>query len=185
MDIVSFIFVAIVTATGGGTLRDLLLGVAPVFWIRSPDILYPVIATAIAMYFVAPYIQSRFKVLVWADAMGMALFTTTGAAIALEAGTSPFIAVIMGGMTATFGGLLRDVIMNEFPLLLRQELYLTPTFAGAAAMVYLPYVFEDINAGPINWAVLIGFLVAFVIRGIVIIFDLKFPRYKPRPGRQY
>ena len=89
------------------------------------------------MFFTAPRIESRFRALLWADAVGLALFAVLGAEIALLAGARPWAAVLLGVVTATFGGVARDVICNEIPLLLRKEIYALAALAGAAAFVLL------------------------------------------------
>ena len=125
MDIVGFCLIATVTGIGGGTVRDLLLGQGAVYWITQPVYVLICIGVGVLMFFTAPYIEFRYRVLLWADAAGLALFCVTGAEKALEVTNSLPVSVIMGVMTATFGGIIRDVLCAEVPLILRKEIYAT------------------------------------------------------------
>lgn len=123
---------AVVTAIGGGTFRDLALGRAPVFWIQ--DTMYLWVALGAAMVTV-PVIRS-LKVnrwLLWSDAFGLGLFTLIGCDIALGTGASPTVAVVMGVATGTFGGMIRDLLCGRVPLVLRQEIYATAAVLGGVS----------------------------------------------------
>lgn len=179
LDIVGFGMLATVTGIGGGTLRDLLL-VRQVGWITSPEYLGICLAAAVLTFFLAPGLQRRYVVLVWLDAAGIALFCVMGAGIALDAGVHPFVAVVMGVMTATFGGMMRDVIGNELPLVLRKELYVTCAAGGAAV-----YVVCTLFGLPEVLAQSSGFLIAFGLRAVGYLNHISLPQYKARPGREY
>ncbi|RUO80759.1 hypothetical protein CWI84_04010 [Idiomarina tyrosinivorans] len=135
MDGFGVIVLASVTAIGGGTLRDLILGL-PVFWTTDPTYLYCILAVA-----VLTIIWLRFKAyipittLLVADAVGVAFFATMGAQKTLMAGFSPFIAVVMGTISACFGGMIRDVLARDIPMVLKGELYATTCVVGASAYV--------------------------------------------------
>lgn len=177
MDIFGFIVIATVTGIGGGTIRDLLLGAGPVFWVNSPIYLVLTTATAILTFFIAPHLESRLKVLLWADAVGLAVFCTLGVDRALSLPTSGLIAVLMGVITATFGGLVRDVLCNEIPLLLQKEIYALAALAGAATHVSMLLLIED---GVI--AVIVAAGVAFVVRALAMVYEFSLPGYgKNRP----
>ena len=180
MDIVGFVLIAAVTGIGGGTIRDLLLGIAPVFWVRAPSYVLLCAGVAVLLFVVAPSFESRFRALLWADSAGMAVFCVIGAERALDAGAPVVVAVLMGMITATFGGLVRDVLCAEIPLVLRREIYVTAAAAGAAVYVAL---FSLGVARP--QTALAAFLAAFVIRGLAIVFGLSLPSYRSRPGRDY
>jgi uncharacterized membrane protein YeiH len=180
MDIVGFCLIATVTGIGGGTVRDLLLGLGAVYWIYQPVYVLICIGVGVLMFFTAPYLESRYRVLLWADAAGLALFCVTGAEKALEVTGSLPVSVIMGVMTATFGGIIRDVLCAEVPLMLRKEIYATAAAAGA--LVYIAVVLS--GAAPI-WGQAAGFGAAFVIRAVGIAFGVSLPVYKARPGRDY
>jgi len=180
MDVVGFILIGCVTGLGGGTLRDLLLGRTPLFWLREPEWLGVAAAAAVLVFFTAPLFHSRMRALLWADAVGLSLFAVLGAEIALLAGASPWAAVLLGVMTASGGGILRDVICNEVPLILRREIYLTAAAAGAAAFVLLRMTG--------TWrepAFVLGALACFAIRGAALWRGWSLPGYRPRPGRDY
>ena len=180
MDIVGFCLIATVTGIGGGTVRDLLLGQGAVYWITQPVYVLICIGVGVLMFFTAPYLESRYRVLLWADAAGLALFCVTGAEKALEVTNSLPVSVIMGVMTATFGGIIRDVLCAEVPLILRKEIYATAGAAGA--LTYIALIL--LSVAPV-WAQLAGFGTAFTIRAVGIAFGVSLPVYKPRPGRDY
>lgn len=180
MDAVGFVLIACVTGFGGGTVRDLLLGRTPVFWLRAPELIAIAAAVALLVFFLAHRVESRFRVLLWADALGLALYAVLGAEIALLAGADPWAAVLLGVMTASFGGILRDVICNEVPLILRREIYLTAAAAGAAVFVLLRV--EGVWREP---AFLAGALTCFLIRAAALARGWSLPGYKPRAGREY
>jgi uncharacterized membrane protein YeiH len=180
MDAVGFVLIAAVTGFGGGTLRDLLLGRTPVFWLERPELLAIAAGAALLVFFTAHLVESRFRALVWVDAAGMALFAVVGAEIALVAGADPWAAVLLGVVTATAGGILRDVICNELPLILRREIYITAAAAGAAA-----YVVLRLAPLPRDAAILSGLLLAFGIRAAAILRGWSLPPYRARPARDY
>lgn len=180
LDIVGFCLVATVTGIGGGTLRDLLLGGGPVYWVQRPSYVVLCLAVAVVLFFAAPHLESRLRALLWADAVGLALFCVTGAEKALLAGTPLVVAVLMGVMTAAFGGIIRDVLCAEVPLVLRQEIYAT-----AAALGALTYVGLATGGVADPAAQAAGFAVAFGARATGIAFGLSLPAYKNRPGRGY
>lgn len=178
LDIVGFVFVASVTGIGGGTARDLLLGRDPVFWIVAPEYLWVTTAAAVLVYFTAHLVERRYTVLLWADAIGLALFCVLGARIALLTGSGPTVAILMGVMTATMGGLIRDVVCGERPLILEREIYATAAALGAAITVGMLAL--DLSGIAAEAA---GIAAAFTLRGAAIQFGLTIPVYKTRPGR--
>jgi uncharacterized membrane protein YeiH len=135
MDVVGFALLGTVTGIGGGTLRDLLLGQGPVFWVREPAYLIVCVIISGVVFVTAHIPQSRYRVLLWFDAIGLALFAVTGAERALLVGSGPVVAVAMGVITATFGGIIRDVLGNESPVVLSREIYVTAALAGASVLV--------------------------------------------------
>ncbi len=179
LDPVGFILIAAVTAFGGGTLRDLMLGV-PVFWLQAPGFVGLTVALAILTFFLAHLVERRFIVLVWADAIGMALFAVLGAEAAQRFGATPWSAVLMGTITATFGGILRDVICAELPLILRREIYVTAAALGATVFVALYHAGAGREA-----AVAAGMVAGFGLRAASILRGWSLPAYKARPARDY
>lgn len=180
MDVVGFILIAIVTGFGGGTLRDLLLGRTPVFWLRAPELVAVAALAAVLVFFTAHRVQNRFRALLWADAVGLAIYAVLGAEIALLAGAHGWAAILLGVVTATFGGIARDVICNEIPLILRREIYVTAAAAGAAMYVLLRL--EGVWREP---AFIAGALTCFAIRAAAIQFGWSLPGYRARAGRDY
>jgi uncharacterized membrane protein YeiH len=179
LDLVGFGLIATVTGIGGGTLRDLLLD-RPPGWVQAPEYLLLCLGVASLLFFIAPHIQRRYPVLLWADAAGLSLFSVLGAQVAANAGTAPLVAVVMGVMTATFGGLIRDVLCNEIPLILRKEIY-----ASAAALGAVVYLLVHHFAPPPGVAALAGFAACFSLRALALMFGWSLPAYKSRPGRDY
>lgn len=134
-DIFGVLVIAIVTAIGGGTIRDLLLD-RPVFWMLDTAYLWVTTATALLTLVYVRFQRPPMRLLLIADALGLALFTISGTQIAESAGASPGVAILMGGITGAAGGVLRDVLSAEVPMLLRDgELYATAALAGA--VIYL------------------------------------------------
>ena len=120
MDVVGFIVLGTVTGIGGGTLRDVLLGL-PAFWIREPTYLITCAIVSVLVFFAAQFPQSRYRYLLWLDAIGLALFAVTGAERAYTEADAA-VAVAMGMITATFGGIIRDLLGGEGPVILRREI---------------------------------------------------------------
>jgi uncharacterized membrane protein YeiH len=112
MDVVGFVVLGTVTGIGGGTLRDVLLGL-PVFWVREPAYLITCALASVLVFFAAHIPQSRYRNLLWLDAIGLALFAVTGAEKAAHAGADSTVAVAMGVITGTFGGIVRDLLGGE------------------------------------------------------------------------
>ena len=169
-DIVTFGFFAAVTGVGGGTLRDLLIG-GPVFWVGRPQYLVVCLAAAAVVWILGPR-RFRGRILTWLDAVGMAAYAVVGALKAMSLGVPPFSAVVMGVLTATFGGVIRDVLAHEPSVLLQRELYVTPALAGAATFVGLAWLdTQAILAG------VAGFAVALGIRAGAILWKWSLPGF--------
>ena len=179
LDPVGFILIACVTAFGGGTMRDLILG-APVFWLKAPGMVLLAAGVALLVFFTAHLVERRFEALLWADAVGLGLFAVLGTEAALLWGGPPWVAILMGTITATFGGILRDIICAELPLILRREIYATAAAFGALVFVVLTQV-----GMPRDIALPIGAFAGFTLRGAAILRGWSMPTYKARPGRDY
>ncbi|MBN9251448.1 MAG: trimeric intracellular cation channel family protein [Mesorhizobium sp.] len=177
LDIIGFLFLASVTGIGGGTFRDLILNV-PVFWVSNRDYVLICAAVAVLVFFTAHRVESRYKLLLWLDAIGLAAFAVMGAAKGLAITGSPLVAIITGMLTATFGGILRDLLAGEPSVLLKPEVYVTAALVGAAA-----YTLGDLAGLPPLLSEIGGFLAAFIVRGGALKFGWSFPAYKSRPGR--
>ncbi len=177
MDIVGFAWLGVITGVGGGTVRDLLLGV-PVFWVRDPTPLVVCLMAAVATYFTAHLVQSRWRLILWLDAVGLALVTLAGTGKAMDAGAGPVVAVVMGVITAAMGGIIRDVLGHEPSIILRREIYVTASLLGAVSYVALTGLGIDRSA-----AMIISGLAAFGLRGAAMTYGWGLPVYKARPGR--
>ena len=176
MDVFGVAMIAFVTGVGGGTIRDVLLGSFPVWWIAAPSAVLICLAGAAVAIVAQPLIDSRLKALIWADAMGLSVFAVLGAQAALAAEAPLVIAVFMGAVTATFGGVVRDVLLNEPPLILKQDIYATAALIGAA--VYTGLLAIGLGESP---AAVIAALSTFAIRAAAIIFNIPSPKFaRPR-----
>jgi uncharacterized membrane protein YeiH len=178
MDILGFMWLGVITGIGGGTLRDLLLGV-PVFWVVNPTPVALCLLVAGVAHFTAHRVSSRYRLLLYLDAFGMALVTIAGAAKGLDAGAGPLVALVMGVITASFGGILRDILGQEPSIVMRKDIYVSASAAGAA--VFLLGLWADL---PREWAMLAGLVTAATIRCAAIWFNWSLPVYRPRPGRE-
>lgn len=178
MDVFGFILLGSATGIGGGSLRDMMLGQLPVFWVREPAALAICVTVSAATFFLAHIPESRYRALLWLDAAGLALFCVVGADKALNAGANGFIAVAMGIATACFGGIIRDLLGGESPLILRKEVYVTAALAGAFVFV------TGIKLGaPWLVAALAGFAACFAVRALALRFHWSLPVYRAREGR--
>ena len=137
MDLFGVLVIAAITAVGGGTARDLLLDRHPVFWIADLTYLGVIAPSALLTFAYTTYFRPPKNALLIADAFGLAVFTVVGAKVALSVGVHPVIVVLMGAMTSTVGGMVRDVLCGETPLILRREIYATASLGGAAIYVVL------------------------------------------------
>jgi uncharacterized membrane protein YeiH len=169
-DIITMLFFAAITGVGGGTLRDLLIG-APVFWVREPAYILLCAIAAIAIWFGGRWFD-RPRALIWLDAIGLAYYAALGAAKATALGVSPPICIVMGVLTATFGGVLRDIVAHQPSILLAREIYVTAALAGASA-----YVLAVSLAAPQPLALGIGFLTGLVVRIGAITRGWALPAY--------
>lgn len=179
LDIIGFLFLGSITGIGGGTLRDLILNV-PVFWTVNPGYVLVCASSAFIVFFTAHLVESRYKLLLWLDALGLSAYAVLGADKGLDATGSPVIALVMGMLTATFGGIARDVLAGEPSVLLRPEVYVTAALAGASIYTLLVYFLGV----PEIAAALAAFVAAFIVRGGALKFGWTFPAYRSRPGRR-
>jgi uncharacterized membrane protein YeiH len=177
LDIIGFLFLACVTGIGGGTFRDVILNI-PVFWVGNRDYVLICAAVAVVVFFTSHLVESRYRLLLWLDAVGLAAFSVMGASRGLTITGSPAVAIVTGVLTAAFGGILRDLLTGEPSVLLRPEIYITAAIAGAAV-----YTIADLLLLPDGTSALIAFTAAFLVRGGALKFGWSVPTYKSRPGR--
>jgi len=157
MDLFGVVVVALVTALGGGTLRDVTLGLSPVFWVSDPMYVLVAAAAAIGTFALARSFRLPRRLMLVADAFGLAIFTVIGVRKALGVGVHPGIAVVMGVMTGVAGGMIRDVLSGEIPLILRREIYATASLCGAGVFVGLAHWFPHT---PLNAVVAVAVILA-------------------------
>ena len=179
LDIVGFAFVASLTAVGGGTLRDVLLDRNPVFWLGNPNYILIACGAALVVFFTAHLVESRYRLLLWLDSFALAVAVPAGVAAAMGMMQPGAIVVIMGVVTGCMGGLLRDVVCNEVPLVLKQgELYVSAAFGGALTAVALSCFSSEM-------LVILGgcALVTWALRAGSMLFGWRLPVYRSRPPR--
>ena len=183
LDPVGVCIVTGLAAFGGGTVRDVLLHRRPFFWVAHPEWLWILIAlSAAAMLFLrARHVALTERAMQWPDALGLGLFSASGTQIALAQGLPPIVAVLMGVITACFGGVLRDIVCNEIPSALRDHRpYAICAFAGGWVLVGA----ESAGLDPFV-SIAAGALTASALRAIALLTDTRLPGWstgKPPPG---
>lgn len=178
LDIVGFVFLAGLTAVGGGTLRDLLLDRA-VFWIADPTHLALIAVAALLTFWTAPLLESRIKALVWLDAVALGLAVAAGVSAAQGLNQSIPVTLVLGVMTGTVGGLARDVVANEVPLVLKHgEIYATAALAGAGAALLAATLSASPLAPPVACI-----LTTFSLRAGSIALGWTLPVYRHKPPK--
>jgi uncharacterized membrane protein YeiH len=166
-------FIGFITAIGGGSLRDILLGSYPLVWISNVQFLYAIIAGVIlAKVFYGQLLKLR-KMLFLFDTFGISLFTILGTEKALHLGVHPLIAAMMGMFSAVMGGVIRDVLSNQTPVLFRKEIYATACLAGAFLYLGLEHLQMDRTIGFI-----LSGLFIFLIRFVAVTKKLSLPKFK-------
>lgn len=171
-DLFAAAFMGFVTAIGGGTLRDIMLGSYPLVWIRDVYFLYAILAGVVfAHFFYKPLVGLKRTFLVF-DTLGISFFTVLGVEKALSLGVKPEVAAIMGMFSAVMGGVTRDVLTNETPVLFRKEIYATACLAGAT--LYLVLANTGIER---NLNMVISIALIFVIRILAVKYQLSLPNF--------
>lgn len=166
-------FLGFVTAIGGGTLRDIMLGSYPLVWIGDVFFLYAIFAGVLVAYiFFKPLMRLKRTFLVF-DTLGISFFTVLGVEKALNLGVSPEIAAIMGMFSAVMGGVIRDVLTNETPVLFRKEIYATACLTGA--IIYL--IFFKLGADR-NLNMVVSITLIFTIRMLAVKYKLTLPNFR-------
>ena len=178
LDLVGVFVIAMVTAVGGGTLRDLLLDRHPIFWTRDANFLYVIAAAVVATMAYVRFRGPPDQVLRIADSIGLSVYAIVGAQLTEDCGRPAVVAVALGTLTATAGGVLRDLLCNDIPILFREGyLYATAAAAGAAC-----YVLTEDHLGR-DGAAYLGMVVVAVLRFGSILWKWNLPRFELRePG---
>ena len=173
-DLFGMVVVALAAALGGGSLRDVLLD-RTVFWIADQTYLIAAIIAGLATFALVRMVKLPTKLFLLPDAIGLALFTVSGTQAALSVGAPWLVASLMGVVTGVFGGILRDMLCNEVPLVFTGELYATASWAGALLLVGL--MTYGLSAG---WAAVAGGSLVLVIRLCAIVFKWRLPIFTAR-----
>ncbi len=178
LDVMGFMWFAVITGVGGGTVRDLILNV-PVFWVQSPVYVSVCLVTAVVMHFVAPRVESGFRTLLWFDAFGLALVTVAGTVKASDVGAPAVVAIAMGAVTGCVGGIIRDMVGQVPSVLLGHEIYVTASVLGACTYVGL----HGLGVGQVA-GTSAAFLVTFVVRGLAIRYGWSLPVFRESTKRE-
>ena len=171
MDSFGILIIATVTAFGGGTLRDLVLNNHPLVWVAHPEYLVVTTSAVMVVIFIRPWIKFLTEAFLVLDAIGLITFSIIGAQKTLELGHSYLIASIMAVFTGAFGGVLRDILCNQIPLVFRKELYGSISFLVA-------WVFFGLCMTPLSMTacILITLLAGFIMRMLAITMNLELPK---------
>ena len=176
-DLLGVVVIALVTSIGGGTVRDVLLQRQPVFWIGNPTYLLLIVATALLTVPYTRHFPTPRQTLLWADALGLAFFGISGAQVAENAHLPGLILLVMGTITSVFGGVLRDVLCNEIPMILRKgNIYATAVIAGVSL-----YVVAGSLGVSREIASLLGMGMIAGLRFAAIAWNLSLPVYQLPP----
>ena len=178
MDMMGFMWFAVITGVGGGTVRDVILNV-PVFWVQNPAHVTACLATAVVMHFVAPVVESRYRTHLWFDAFGLALVSVAGTVKASDLGTPALVAIAMGAVTGSVGGIIRDTLGHVPSVLLGHEVYITASVLGACTYV----ASNSLGVGRLP-AMVAGFLVTFLVRSLAIKLGWSLPVFRDSIRRE-
>jgi len=170
MDPFGVLIIAFVTAVGGGTLRDVMIGVEPVSWMRNMTFVYVIIGSAVFAVVFRKRISYLRKSLFLFDTIGISLYTVVGIETGLIAGLHPLVCIALGTMTACFGGVIRDILCNEIPVIFRKEIYATACILGGVTYFLLLQFFEDRN-----YLFVLVAIVVITIRLIAVRFKISLP----------
>ena len=165
-------FTGFITAIGGGTLRDMMLGAYPISWLSDKNILISIICAFLFTLIFKNYIIKLRRTLFLFDTVGVGIYTILGVQISLEHHVNPFAAIILGLISAVFGGVIRDTLINEIPLIFAKEIYATACIAGAVLFTTLLYF--NINS---NVAAIISMSLIIIIRIIAVKYKLALPKF--------
>ena len=173
LDHFGVLVLSFVTAIGGGTLRDMMIGNLPVSWLRNETAILVIIFAAVTTMFFSRYLKHLTTTLFIFDALGLGLFTLIGIDLAIEKEFSPGVCIALGTITACFGGVIRDVLLNEVPLVFRKEIYALACIAGGFLYFLL------LRSGLANeMANIICILAIFIIRVIAFRYKISLPQFE-------
>ena len=172
MDLLGVVVLASVTALGGGTIRDIVLGATPVFWISEPIYVLVASVTAVILFFLVRFWSIPTNVLSIADAFGLAVFTIIGTQKSFALGTHAGVAIMMGVMTGVAGGVIRDMLSGEIPLILHCEIYATASLCGAIVFTIILLTLENQVL-----AIIVSIIITLGLRLAAIRWNLSLPQY--------
>jgi uncharacterized membrane protein YeiH len=178
MDAAGFVLLGTVTGIGGGTIRDVLLDIHPILWVERPSYLAVCIGVSLAAFLTAHLVHSRHRLILWMDAVGLSLFATVGAERAVSVGAPPIVALVMGVITACFGGIIRDTLSQQRSIIFSYEIYVTAAMLAAGAFVVLHGL-----GLPRELAITGGVVLGFALRAGALLRGWSLPRYQPRASR--
>ena len=178
MDFFGVMLIACITALGGGAVRDALFNTYPMTWVTHPEYLLYTSACAFVTIFIAQFLSRMMKVFLILDAIGLSAFVIIGTQKVLAHGLSPSVAIISGMITGICGGMLRDILCNDIPLVLRKELYAVIALGGAVLFITLAHfqVPSDLN-------VIITLIMMFSSRVLAIVFQIEIPKFDYSPKK--
>jgi len=172
LDPFGIFIIAFITAVGGGTLRDILIDRNPVSWMQDLNYVYAIIVATIFSIVIRKKIDYLSKSLFLFDTIGLGIFTIIGTEIGIQQNLHPIISIVLGTITATFGGVMRDILCNEIPVIFKKEIYASACIAGAITFIILSNL--DINT---NTNYIITVLIVISIRLVAVKFKLRLPTF--------
>ncbi|WP_299495027.1 trimeric intracellular cation channel family protein [uncultured Shewanella sp.] len=177
MDLFGVVIIGCVTAIGGGTLRDMLLGNYPLIWVENVHYLVAIALASLFTVMIAPIMRYLSKVFLIIDALGLAVFSIIGAQKTLQLGFSPIVAVVMGLVTGVFGGVIRDILCHQMPLVFKKELYALVAILTASLYIVMKLL------GVVEWAnLLVSLTLGFGFRLLAIRYHWGMPKFDYQYG---
>lgn len=178
LDLFGIFIIAFVTAIGGGTIRDALIGETPVMWMENTVYIYLIGGVTILAIIFRDKINYLKTSLFLFDTIGLGVFTITGVEKGIQHGLDPIVCIALGAMTGTFGGVVRDILCNEIPVIFRKEIYATASIAGGVCFIVL----ENLNVNA-DFIYISTTLLVITIRLLVVRFSIRLPSFYPKPDK--
>lgn len=170
LDAFGIVIIAFVTAAGGGTLRDILIGVRPVSWMVNMDLVYTILISVLVTFIFRKHLQRLRKTLFLFDTIGIGLYTVVGVEIGLEANFHPVICITLGCISACFGGVIRDILVNEIPVIFRKNIYATACILGG--IVYTGLLELGLES---NLVSILAAVTVITTRTLAVLYNLQLP----------